>query len=711
MIIVDKREKKIEYLRNKNLEAFYSNNLELSPENMMNLGLNMYINNRKYFKREIYNIFNQSKFNDKKVLHPQQVEVLNFLLEGNNMLLSAPTSFGKTFIALEYMTRSTFSNIVFVVPTLALMNELSSKIRKKFGKEYNIITNSFENLNGKNIFILVPERIDQNFLIEITNVPIDLLVFDEIYKLKRRNSDNKKNSDKRLISLNKGYFDIVNKANQVILLGPFIKEIKFERTKLNENIVKYYSDYAPVYIKTLFINDDRNNFIKSNINVNSSKLIYFDSPNSIYKFCSENELVSNVDLNNSLTIWCDKYISADWLPSKMLKKGIGIHHGNIPTFMRKYVENLYNNKEIVNMLCTSTLLEGINTPTEQLIIYDSKKLSAFQTNNLIGRVGRLDTFKQGLIYYFDKNLEQYILGDDKYETIEIVAESNEIDDLEELLYLEKEQKLLNEKQLQQLQNLEQKLKSYNKTIDQLKKTDAFNIDSLNLFLDNIENLFILLEKLFKSINSTNPKEKKATTNIRCDIIELFMKIIPEKKSLLIQINKDSTNKIKASVCVNSLLIFTPNNIYTKINKQIEKNKTRLSTEKLNMFVDYLFYLAFGYVKYELNKIVKYCNFIFDEEYINNLSENRMKLIKLLNDDILRRFEVFNSDDNKVIKILLDIGIPYNDAIKIEKCIKNQIEIDNISTGKIYDVLEENKTALKTKAGLEEVTKDLLDIII
>lgn len=711
MIIVDKREKKIEYLRNKNLEAFYSNAIELSPENLMNLGLNMYINNKKYFKREIYNIFNQSKFNEQKVLHPQQVEVLNFLLEGNNVLLSAPTSFGKTFIALEYMARATFSNIVFVVPTLALMNELSSKIRKKFGKEYNIITNSFENLSEKNIFILVPERIDQTFLIEITKVSIDLLIFDEIYKLKRRNSESKKSLDKRLISLNKGYFDIVNKANQVILLGPFIKEIKFERTKLNDNIVKYYSDYAPVYIKTLFINDDRNDFIKLNINTNSSKLIYFDSPNSIYKFCSENELTSNISLNNSLTKWCDKYISTDWLPSKMLKKGIGIHHGNIPTFMRKYVENLYNNKEIVNMFCTSTLLEGINTPTEQLIIYDSKKLSAFQTNNLIGRVGRLDTFKQGLIYYFDKNLEQYIIGDDKYETIEIVAESNEIDDLEELLYLEKERKLLNEEQLQRLQILEKKLKRYNKTIEQLKKTDGFSMESLNLFLDNIENLFSLLEKLFKSMNSTNPKEKKNATIIRCNIIELFMKIIPDKKSLLVQINKDSSHKIKSSVCVNSLLIFTPNNIYTKINKQIEKNKTRLSTEKLNMFVDYLFYLAFGYIKYELNKIVNYCNFIFDEEYINNLSESRMHLIKVLNDEILRRFEVFNSGDNKVIKILLDIGIPYNDAIKIEKYLKVQLDTDNISTGKIYDILEENKEILKTKTDLEAVTKDLLDIIV
>ena len=47
MIIVDKREKKIEEIRNKNLEAFYSENVEVSPENMMNLGLNMYIKDAK----------------------------------------------------------------------------------------------------------------------------------------------------------------------------------------------------------------------------------------------------------------------------------------------------------------------------------------------------------------------------------------------------------------------------------------------------------------------------------------------------------------------------------------------------------------------------------------------------------------------------------------------------------------------------------------
>lgn len=711
MIIVDKREKRIEDLRNKNLEAFYDKKIELSPENMMNLGLNMYVKDKKYLKRELYNIFNQSKFDNKKILHPQQVEVLNFLMGGNNLLLSAPTSFGKTFIALEYMTRKSFSNIVFVVPTLALMNELSAKIRKKFGREYNIITNSFESFSSKNIFILVPERIEPDLLDMINYINIDLLVFDEIYKLKRKDKDNKKANDKRLISLNKGYFDIVNRATQVILLGPFIKEINFERTKLNINIVKYFSDYAPVYIKTIYIKEDRNNFIQNNIMNRNSKLIYFDSPNSIYKFCSNNELKTGMSLNNSLTLWCDKYISVDWLPSKMLKKGIGIHHGNIPAFMRRYVEDLYNNETIKNMLCTSTLLEGVNTPTEQLIIYDSKKLSAFQVNNLIGRVGRLDTFKKGIIYFFDKNLERYIIGDEKYETIEIVAESNEIDDIEELLYLKKEESLLDEKQLRKLQELEEKLNIYGKTIDDLKKVDGFTVDSLLLFLDNINELFNLLKKLDNSKNSKDAQEKKKSTNIRSNIIKLFMKIIPDKKSLLFEINKDSAKKISSSVCINALLSFVPNNIYSKINKQIEKNKSRLSNEKLNMFVDYLFYLSFGYIKYELNKIVKYCNFIFDDEYTVKLSDKKKNLIILLNREILRRFEVFNSDDNKILKILLDVGIPYTDAVKIEKYINKKIEKDDISTGKIYNLLEENKEILKQNANLDDVTKDLLDIIV
>lgn len=189
-----------------------------------------------------------------------------------------------------------------------------------------------------------------------------------------------------------------------------------------------------------------------------------------------------------------------------------------------------------------------------------------------------------------------------------------------------------------------------------------------------------------------------------------MKVLPDRKGRLFKINKDSKNKIDSSVCVNSLLAFVPINIYDKINKLIKNNKQRLSNDKLNMFVDYLFHLSFNYIKYELSKINRYVDFIFDEKYVEGLSEYKKSLLELLDKQILYRFEFFNNDDNKYIKILLDIGIPYADAKKIEKNLRKSILDDEVSTGSVYDYLEKNKEAI-AKTNLDDVTKDLLKIIL
>lgn len=709
MKIIDKREKNIEKLRNLNLQAFYENK-NLNSQNLMNLGLNMYVKESFNLKHELYNIFNESKYDKNKILHPQQVEVLNLLLNGDNVLLSAPTSFGKTFIALEYISRKDFDNIIFVVPTLALMNELSKKIQENFSKKYNVISNSFENLEQKNIFIIVPERINNELLDKIKTVNIDLLIFDEIYKLKRKE---KANLDKRIIALNKGYFDMVNRANQVFLLGPFIKDLIFNRTHLITNITKYFSDFAPVYIKNIYKNLNKEKFVLSELKNNNSKLVYFKTPNSIFNFCNTNDIVISKSITNSLTKWCDKYISDKWIPSIMLKRGIGVHYGSIPAFMRQYIEFLYNSKVIKNMLCTSTLLEGINTPTNELIIYDSDKLSAFEVNNLIGRVGRLDTFQEGKIYYFDKNIEEYILGEGKYETIEIVAEDDNIQYIEELLYLQKEDNNLSKEQKKTLEILSNKLSIYNKNISDLKNTDGFVIKELIRFLDSIPELLKLLSILLNDKNSDDPKLKRKTTNDRNDIIKLFMKIIPCKSHYINMINSGLNNdrKVSASFCVNSLLAKNTTNVYSKINKLIDSTYERIGNQKINIFIDFLFYLSFSYIKYDLSKIVKYCNFIFDEKYINTIDNQNVKLITLLKTEILSRFEMFNSDNNKILRILVDIGIPYSDAIIINKIIKDKTNEENISTGKVYNFLKDNKENIKLNKNIDQITIDLLDMII
>lgn len=93
-----------------------------------------------------------------KVLHREQFQLLNSLLQGNNIAVSAPTSFGKSFIIDAFITIRKPKNVVIIVPTIALMDETRRRIYKKFAGEYNIITTVNAPIYEKNIFIFPQER-------------------------------------------------------------------------------------------------------------------------------------------------------------------------------------------------------------------------------------------------------------------------------------------------------------------------------------------------------------------------------------------------------------------------------------------------------------------------------------------------------------------------------------------------------------------------
>lgn len=700
---IERRDGDIEIMRENYLKCYYDEQNNLDDTSLQALGLNMYIK-KQNIRLSLYNSFCRSLYDNNVVMHPQQIECLNYLLKGENLLISAPTSFGKTFVALEYISRKKCNNIVFVVPTLALMNELFSKIRKNFGDYYNIVQNGYENINDRNIIIIVPERADVELLSKISSV--DLLVFDEIYKLQRTNQrENSRNDDKRIISLNRGYFELVNRSKQVLLLGPFIKDIAFERTQLMENITKYITDYSPVYTKIIFM-EEKDEFVYDEIDNDNAKLIYFNDPHSIYEFCVK--MLVNVELedeSNSLTNWCDKYITEKWLPSELLKKGIGIHHGKLPGFMRKYIENLYNSNDIYTILCTSTLLEGINTPTSELIVYDSNNLSAFKLNNLIGRVGRLNSFQKGLVYLFDKDLQKYLIGNDKYEEITIVAETNDITDLEEAVYLNKSIDDLDEDNLDLYNRLIEILARYGKTLEDLKNTDGFVIREFIQLFDNLDSILLKADKYIKA-------EEKEKYLIKNDIIESFVKIIKyTRQYMLVEINNNLPKKkrIKGVVCVSKLLNLKPESIYQRIQKEMKEHQADMDEATLNLFIDYLFDLAFSYIKYDLTRMVRYFDFIFSKEYLENKNNLKDK-IAVIESIFLQRLRIYCCDNDLLLKILIDLDLPYRDAKEISKMLV-ELDKDNISTSTVMDMLEFKYDEILKSKKIDNVSKDLLKILL
>lgn len=87
----------------------------------------------------------------------------------------------------------------------------------------------------------------------------------------------------------------------------------------------------------------------------------------------------------------------------MIRKGIAYHIGYLPASIRTRIEGLFQSGHITVMFCTSTLLEGVNLPADNLFITDNKifrsQMSPVDFRNLIGRVGRISYNLYGNVFF------------------------------------------------------------------------------------------------------------------------------------------------------------------------------------------------------------------------------------------------------------------------------------------------------------------------
>lgn len=92
------------------------------------------------------------------------------------------------------------------------------------------------------------------------------------------------------------------------------------------------------------------------------------------------------------------YDSVEYTCSQL---GIFSHHSGIPMGLRIAIEYAFSKSKINNVVCTSTLAQGVNLPIKYLIVSsmyqagDAIKVRDFQ--NLIGRAGRAGKYTEGTI--------------------------------------------------------------------------------------------------------------------------------------------------------------------------------------------------------------------------------------------------------------------------------------------------------------------------
>lgn len=82
-----------------------------------------------------------------------------------------------------------------------------------------------------------------------------------------------------------------------------------------------------------------------------------------------------------------------------------MHHGKIPRAIAHLCVKGFNEGKLPFLVCTSTLIEGVNTKAKNIIIFDNKiankKYDFFTFNNIRGRSGRMFQHFIGNVYIFN----------------------------------------------------------------------------------------------------------------------------------------------------------------------------------------------------------------------------------------------------------------------------------------------------------------------
>lgn len=341
-------------------------------------------------------------------LHSEQSLVLKHLLDGDDLAVSAPTSFGKSLIIDAYIAIKKPTNILILVPTIALTDETRRRLSKKFSVEYKIVTTSEVELGEKNILIFPQERAI-HYCDKLEQ--LDLLVVDEFYKASRA-------FDKeRSPALLKAMLKLGEKAAQKYYLAPNISD-------LNDNPFTKGMLFLPMDFNTVFlekhelykeINKDaqkKNEALMRILGKQETKsLIYagtYPGVDSVATLLIDNTEKEHSKLLADFSAWLAKNYHPNWKLTALVKRGVGIHTGQLHRSLSQIQVRLFEEKQggLQTLVSTSSIIEGVNTSAENVIVWSNKKgqlkLDDFTYRNIIGRGGRMFKHFVGNIFILEE---------------------------------------------------------------------------------------------------------------------------------------------------------------------------------------------------------------------------------------------------------------------------------------------------------------------
>jgi superfamily II DNA/RNA helicase len=367
---------------------------------------------------------------------------------GHSIAISAPTSTGKSFILQTFISERLHTEPSFaacyVVPTRALISQVQSDLVEALAagglSGIDVVTvppEQDESLPNRAVYVLTQERLHLLLKSHPTK-NIDFLVVDEAHSVQ--------DGDRGII-LQSTIDELLirNPSMQLLFASPSVSNLEVfgemtgrsdvepqstEQTAVSQNFIDMEVTSATrgeleVYARTA---GSRRHIGAANIGqhlasrveclvhiahkfgAEKQSIVFADGQADAEKLGFQisdlratQKLTQDSAALDELAELAKEAVHPKYLMARTVKSGVAFHYGNIPTILRSAVEQAFIAGDLQYLVCTSTLLAGVNLPAQNLFLCRPlrKKGAPLQSVdfwNLAGRAGRLRREFQGNIY-------------------------------------------------------------------------------------------------------------------------------------------------------------------------------------------------------------------------------------------------------------------------------------------------------------------------
>ncbi|WP_256006692.1 DEAD/DEAH box helicase [Pedobacter deserti] len=384
--------------------------------------------------------------------------------ENQNLLsISAPTSAGKSFTLQKFLINELVNNnanfIVYLVPSRALLGQIAEALSQSLtslGLEIPVITipETKESLNlSRGIYVFTQERAYALLALE-NNIYFDIIVVDEaqtinagargvllqvvIEQLILKNPKSKFFFGSPF-SNNPNYFSFMFEQDLHPVKeqeSPVIQNLIGADTVAGSNTVelKLYDNGKFTQLTTIKLEKDLPDekslfsYLCFYLGTNAKNIIYAGSPSACEDVADKirqwidadnevkgvNHLENISDDTRDLVQFIKDHIHPKYFLADIVERGVSFHYGKMPAVLRRALEEHFSdNPDMKHLVCTSTLLHGVNLPAKNLFLLKPSEGNKWLTNNaesisapsfwnLAGRAGRLGKDFEGNVFLVNR---------------------------------------------------------------------------------------------------------------------------------------------------------------------------------------------------------------------------------------------------------------------------------------------------------------------